>query len=344
MNLPKIMARTTIVSLMTPLIFFLNLNVFADSSRNVRIYAKECFEKINIERKDIPRSMNCFDGDEIDVTAGGISLAKESCNSRDSCELPEKCDNPAWLNNACYGNSYLTTFKAKSDPNVTGALLCRHKTRNTDQPRRFDDIAMILHNNENGETCWFQTRDGSGVDLNGLRVPHPMRTGARLFWIKPSDVEGIKCIKCHDSGPFITSPWLNQAKSAGKLRDPKKSKYRNSTPPFNKWTKPVFVSVGRHGLTDTGDKSCTHCHHIGVERTWEKWIDYSVGDRDNDTKLPSNEKVFMPPRSLSVPLEGKYDKSEWEHHYREHVKALKECCKKFAGNPKYKGDDICKKE
>jgi hypothetical protein len=325
----------------------------------VRNYANRCFKKIEIEDSDIPRSMNCFDGDLMDVTQFGRSVANKTCDahgSPGSCDLPPKCDNPAWLSDTCYGNSYLTTFAAPSNPDVKVALLCRHKWINTNEPKRFDDIAMILHNDKNGETCWFQSPDYEGVDLNGTKVPRPNRVGAGLFWIKPSDTARIQCVDCHDSGPFIISPWMNQAKSAAKLRDTKKTAYKNSTAPFDAWPTPTFISIGRHGLNDSDEKSCTHCHHVGVVEeskrkrfsagTCDEWINHDVALRNepDSVQLPSVAKLFMPPTSLRVPLVGKYHEDEWDPVYGNHVRKLRECCRKFANDAGYGGDGVCRRE
>lgn len=330
----------------------------AFSADRVRDYAEQCFKAIEIKESDIPRLMNCFDGELLDVTQFGRSVARDKCpaiGASEGCKLPGQCDHPAWLDDGtCYGNSYLTAFDAKSNSDVTVALLCRHKRKNTNQPRRFDDIAMILHNKKNGETCWFQSRLGEQVRLNGLRVPRPTEAIAALFWQKPSNTTAIQCIDCHDSGPFIVSPWINQAPSAAKLRDLKKSPYKNSTPPFNQWPEPRFISIGKHGLDDAGDKSCTHCHHIGViakskrsiqeAGTCDQWIDIDKSLREQKRQLHSVDKRFMPPRSLSVPLMGKFGFDEWEDKYGDHIRTLKDCCRKFAKNPNYPGDSVCKRE
>ena len=314
------------------------------TAMNLNDYAKSCFAAADLLPSDIPRRMDCTAGDLLDVTVNGTSVAQTTCNDitdRGSCDPVDQCDMKAWLNDRCYGNSYLTTFKAPSNADVTVALLCRHKTRNTDQPRLFDDIAMIVHNSKNGETCWFQTRDGEGKSLNGKRVPNPVRPVARLFWLKPATTAGIECIKCHDSGAFITSPWLNQAKSARLLRDMKKSPYHNSTPPFDQWPKPVYISVGRFGLKNDKDKSCTDCHRIAAKvgklkpYTCDNWIE------DATSNVLPDGRIFMPPR-MRAPLVGKHKPHDWNHRFRDHVESLKDCCRKVATDPTFAGDAICK--
>jgi hypothetical protein len=335
---------------------FVRLAAAANLEENVDQYARACFAKLEIDPKDIPWVMDCHDGERIPVTLQGSNLEQETCsseNNRGDCDLPARCDIKDWLNGSCYGNSYLTTFRAPSNAKVTIALMCRHKTKNTNEAKRFDDIAMILHNRFNGETCWFQTVDGEGVEKNGKRVPRPTRLIARTFWLSPDATRGIECINCHDSGPFVISPWINQANNIANLRYAKKTPYRNSTPPFNKWKQPRFVSIDSAGLALGGDdKPCTHCHQIATTRTCTGlagmafdqsagWISLASKVVANPLETTVQPRVFMPPRGMKVPIKGRYHVQDWVTHYKAHVDRLLACCLQFAKDPAYKGDSIC---
>lgn len=310
--------------------------ISAGPGDDVREYAKQCFKKLDIDHRRLPPKMHCKAGrgaSRIGLTLNGANLEKDQCpisTTSKECELEKQCDHKDWLEGSCYGNSYLTTYKIKTKTSgkedVTMALLCRHKTINTNEIDRFDDIAMILHNKENGETCWFQTDQGPGKTNRGDAVLNPRHKNAAGFWLTPKQTRDIGCIGCHDSGPFIISPWLNQAKSAKKLRYFHNKPYKNSTPPFDKWDKPVYVSVGDRGLKP-GDKSCTQCHKIATKESCSTWLDLST------TQHPITKKVFMPPSSRAMPLQPKYSKAEWEARYRDHINALSSCCNKITANP-----------
>ncbi|TQV73959.1 hypothetical protein FLL45_13940 [Aliikangiella marina] len=332
-------------------------NISANPQENmVSVYAKACFKKLEIKPRDLPKYLDCKDGDRIDSFENGIKTSKSSCdkNKPGDCVYPQSCDMKDWLHGKCYGNTYLTVNdKVGANEDVTMALMCRHVEENTNHSKRFDDIAMILHNRKNGETCWFQTLPGNGKAINGSKVPRPTNLGSLRFWLSPKDTKDINCIECHDSGPFIVSPWLAQAKSAEKLKDTKAigkkvSKYLNSTAPFDDWPSPQFITVGASHLSKKKD-SCTNCHNIGTiaKKEWPSYraefrgtcsmfIDRSHSEDNRIFDVAKNRfEHFMPPVSFSKAFDGKYSESEWHTNVGEHVEALKRCCNKFTRNKNY---------
>ena len=108
------------------------------------------------------------------------------------------CDSPAWLGaeHQCYGNSYLTLWIPESNKNIRAALLCRHNERWTDNLRKFDDIAMIVHNVKNGETCWFQSQLGRTFGLDGKKGLGPRRRKVTpvLATSKGGDGDWLHCV------------------------------------------------------------------------------------------------------------------------------------------------------
>src|SRR5262249_3179466 len=135
------------------------------------------------------------------------------------------CDAPAWLGSGslagyqCYDATYVQSITVAANSDVQGALLCRHKLRDSRNQTDFDDIAMILHNKKSGNTCWFQTENGEtaagpapGVlgpiaTKDGTAVPAPHKD-TMGFWLKPSVTASMKCAMCHDNGPWMNSYWL----------------------------------------------------------------------------------------------------------------------------------------
>jgi hypothetical protein len=139
----------------------------------------------------------------------------------------------------------ITPTNAPADARVTVLFSCRRYDTLT-PPGRFDDIAVIQYDLETGNTCWFQSptiyafdnrgnvpqdRFGYPVyqDWPGERVPSPMSFGAHNFWLHPfhpDDVIGenyvgdmlagkrgvvadMNCQRCHDTDPFIWTPYLS---------------------------------------------------------------------------------------------------------------------------------------
>jgi hypothetical protein len=124
-------------------------------------------------------------------------------------------------------------MKSTSKENVQAVFLCRRKTVFGDNgDTTFDDIAMIVHNNTNGATCWFQAPQGAGVKMDGRHVPYPTKAGSTCVqpppgddkcwekgtcacWDTPATTAALACMSCHDSGPLQSSIWGKQWKASG---------------------------------------------------------------------------------------------------------------------------------
>jgi hypothetical protein len=272
---------------------------------DVRAYAKGCYDRLKIKTTDFPGPFKCKDGKQLVVKDAGvvkdINLGGKA-NPNAAADFPATCDYPSWLPNGakqCYGNSYIQKIKVTDD--VQAALLCRHKLVWSDDDKDFNDIAMILHNDANGETCWFQTSDtdtcrrctaganagaacaknadcpGSACSTlaavahcDGTNVPAPHTNPAKSFFLTPKATSKINCVRCHDNGPWMNSRWMNNTIT---LEDDQ-GKYVNNGYGFSTavdvdglgllkaWAPTTFVVVGRDGLTVKKADSCDTCHRI----------------------------------------------------------------------------------
>jgi hypothetical protein len=251
-------------------------------------------------------------------------IQAKDCTGIPNCDepgaFPTTCDRPAWLEFApqrCYGNTYIRKWEitaSKPRPGktiVTVALLCRHKKDWSNADNDFNDIAMIMHNNDNGETCWFQSPDEAPNDrLDGAKVPAPHADDApynattKRGWHPPTKAANINCIHCHDNGPWMNSRWMFH--SGIELRDGL-GPYINDGFAFKDWNtlgKPKFVTVDDFELQfEVGHayekKGCTSCHKIHSGETDEvhnpdrkkaqggkslqEWINFTIGRKSNIT-------------------------------------------------------------
>jgi hypothetical protein len=255
---------------------------------DIRAYAKDCYGRLGIQPLTGP--FQCKNGNQlVTIVDGKIrdincpakppsnpknpldGMTYTNCDKADptlkgkpnpdaATTFPTKCDYPSWLPNGtqCYGNSYIQTvpnitgLDGKASTTVQGALLCRHKISWSDDDKDFPDIAMILHNTDNGETCWFQTADSAcrvcsndankacakdtdctapgtckpatAARCDGTNIIAPDQNAAPGFWLQPTDASKINCVRCHDNGPFMNSRWMN---NAIRLED-KNGKYLNN--------------------------------------------------------------------------------------------------------------------
>jgi hypothetical protein len=323
---------------------------FAQLTDTVTGYAAACYSEIGVAAPDVVNSMGtlgmmCSYGIELSTSHEGIGLYDIPVGDprRPSPNFLTRCDTPAWLGSGtggsqCYGRSFLTPFDVRgSQGNVKGALLCRHKA--TPDPARdargfltdddFDDVAMILRNENSGKTCWFQTANGSGIK-KGPRVPPP-HLDTSGFWLPPSETSNIQCAKCHDNGAWMNSQWLYSAyqgfKDKGKYETPEYGTiaFHTGTVPGDWPPTNDFITVGRTGLPDEPElPACTLCHKLsarilwplnsagkggGFNQTYQRWFNWSTG-RASIPQATANE-----PGRLSKPSD--YLFTHWMPTYYE---------------------------
>jgi len=140
----------------------------------------------------------------------------------------------------------------------------REKTIRPSDTFLFDEVDIIAHSVTSGSTCWFQAVApdplSPGRGLDGRRVPPPDeatpppgRPAAAKFWSPPAKTADAKCVECHDSDPFMYSPFIAQT---GQLPKDPFGLYANDIgAAFQSWPKP-------HGITTRGN-TCVGCHRIG---------------------------------------------------------------------------------
>ncbi len=286
---------------------------------NVRNYACHCYDRLGISPADVKAALG---GDTVHCKTGATQLyttekcpkhndfsttGQADCKVRDiqiggannpdaAANFPASCDRPAWLTdggNLCYGNTYIhkweiTATKPRAgQSNVTIALLCRHKKVWSDDNANFDDIAMIMHNSDNGQTCWFQqpyspdpnTRDRNPANhYEGLQsrndgasvpLPHgadgPVQPAAWNPKTYPTPIplpppmlgpatrgwlKPSEAVQVNCIQCHDNGPWMNSRwlfNSGLKLRDGFQP-YINKGFGFKDWKEPKFVTVDNFEL------------------------------------------------------------------------------------------------
>ena len=118
----------------------------------------------------------------------------------------EVCDRPNVLNGECDRGSRFQVVVNKETANKRGRVqIVAHCRKRGAGPGRFVDIAMIAYNSDTGDTCFFQNQLS---EMDG-KMPRPaVNTGND--WKTPQETEQISCIGCHDTGPFVRTPYLSQ--------------------------------------------------------------------------------------------------------------------------------------
>jgi hypothetical protein len=219
-------------------------------------YGKDCARLI----ADAP-PFSCLDGDIVPITVDGKT--PDAYTPHMACDRPAYLPYPDNTDGQCTPYSRVRTVR---DDDVQVLLFCRRMyIRPADSPF-FDSIEIIMHSVVTGSTCFFISKnfgeDPRGED--GRRVPPPSEEtppegeiAARDLWASPAEVAEHGCIFCHDSDPWMRTPWIAQTEQLP--ADPWGYHSVDVGGPFARWPKPMSIS--------TRGNSCTGCHRIGSLNT-----------------------------------------------------------------------------
>lgn len=154
-------------------------------------YAAKCDEAIGASVPDF----DCDEGSEVDE--GTIIGA-----------YPDQvCDRPNVLNHGCDPHSRFQVLHASpANPDVLMVAHCRKKGN---QDQQYGDVAVIQYNKKNGATCFYQSPIESMLPAKVSAPKLGNSDPGRFPWKSPASVAAVKCVSCHDNGPFIRSPYLS---------------------------------------------------------------------------------------------------------------------------------------
>lgn len=227
-----------------------------DDDYDIHTYGRECARLIT----EIP-PFNCLDGEIIPITVDGKEPEQYTRNMQ--CDKPAYLPYPAKTDGQCTPWTRVQTVR---DDDIQMLLYCRRMyIRPKDDPH-FDSIEVIMHNVQTGSTCFFISEnfgeDPKGDD--GRRVPPPTEVtppegmvAAKDLWATPQQIADHKCIMCHDSDPWMHTPWIAQTQQLP--ANPFGFHSVDVGGPFKEWPKP-------HSITTRGN-TCTGCHRIGSLNT-----------------------------------------------------------------------------
>jgi len=309
----------------------------ADESYDIIQYGKDCARLI----AEAP-PFNCLDGDIIPITVNGKTPEKYTRHM--------KCDNPAYLpypektDGQC---APYTRVLATRDDNVQIIQYCRRMYIRPKESPYFDSLEMIMHNVETGSTCFFLSKnfggDPNGEDGRRMPPPHEEKppegfVSARELWGTPEEIANHGCIYCHDSDPWMHTPWIAQTEQLPV--DPWGFHSVDVGGPFKKWPKPMSIS--------TRGNVCTGCHRIGSLNTCRLMEIPSFGEQpakmlQSVGQAPHGRFGAKPGTAAQNPPDvtteyGKHphawmgkrlpdvDTDMWSI-YQADVEALKRCCK-----------------
>jgi hypothetical protein len=218
------------------------------------------------------------------TTIGSPSDWPLDADQRDATAV---CDRPAWLG---YGTGtpcapFTRVGRYTNAQGTDFVVICRRTTVTDPMDPNFDVMGVIAQNPRSGKTCWFNKRPGV-TDMS--RIPSPNTPTANWFWMDSAGIRDEACPTCHDSDPWLHSPWIDQGVDArGRPRVPRigtDSDYTVAT----KYAIVARESFTIGGVTSADDwkqpqhlgdvGTCSSCHRIGAGATAFVWAARSVGD------------------------------------------------------------------
>ncbi len=309
-----------------------------DDSYTLQDYGKQCAQKI----AEVP-VFNCLDLDVIPITVNGE--VPESYSPDMTCDRPAMLPYPEHTDGNCAPYSRV---KVNRDDDIQMIQLCRRMfIRPIDDPN-FDSIEVIMHNVKSGSTCFFISKD-FGQDpagTNSSRVPPPTEleppkgeVSAADLWATPEEVASHGCVYCHDSDPWMRTPWIAQT---GQLpANPWGFHTVDVDGPMAAWPKPESIA--------TRGNTCVGCHRIGSLNTCKSMEVLAFGEQPSKmmqsigqaphgrfAARPGTIHAFPPnfsdewasdyPNSVWMPPGNQLPYTEWQRIYQEDVAALQRCC------------------
>ncbi|MBM4267034.1 MAG: hypothetical protein FJ144_10530 [Deltaproteobacteria bacterium] len=301
-------------------------------------YGKECAELI----AEAP-PYNCLDGDIVPITVDGKTPTEYTRHM--TCDRPAYLPYPEKTDGQCTPYSRVRTVR---DDDIQMLLFCRRMyIRPIDDPR-FDSMEIIMHNVVTGSTCFFISKNfgdkPEGDD--GRRVPPPTEEtppegniAARDLWGTPDEIAEHKCIMCHDSDPWMRTPWIAQTEQLP--ADPFGYHSVDAGGPFQSWPKPMSIK--------TRGNSCTGCHRIGSLNTCGSQVVGTFGQQPAKMLQsigraphgilgnPPGASVTEGPKTTSawantfphdfwMPVGNELTLEEWNVIYEQDVADLERCC------------------
>jgi hypothetical protein len=218
-------------------------------------------------------------------------------------------------------------------------FICRrYKLRRDPNYPNFEDVAIVGHRKSTGATCFFQTLSamkGLPDGIRATRVPPPSERRAQTpsgaiaaedFWLSPEVTAGIQCYSCHDSDPWIHTPYVNQVK--GRSGAPEKP----LVPDAPRIEDPMrYVFVGSQYFSDWPRAShfepfnnrCVTCHRIGTLASSGAFSENAIGLRTPNTTAEFKaypHSHWMPPDEPATMTEP-----AWNTFYRESADQILSC-------------------
>jgi hypothetical protein len=259
------------------------------------------------------------------------------------------CDEPNRLNKQCDPGSRFQVLTRSDD-----AYVVAHCRKIENPSGGYRDIAVIQYNRKNGATCFYQAL-GDNLPQN---MPAPSG-GQQSVWLSPHGTAHIGCAGCHDNGPFIRSPYLNQVHGVNQLPGSDSSSSADLT--FNNEAQP-YSFVGRDFTSwktfnvHVAGNQCLSCHALGVSNvhvpdfpappgTARDFAERATSEAENsetDTR-PSHKNVPSHDSPLWMPPHPPFgEQLHTDASFSAAAKQIRDCAIRFNVNAALPDTDQCR--
>lgn len=275
------------------------------------IYAEACDHAIGVTVPD-------FNSDDV--------LATEVPTTHFADNL---CDRPNVLNGRCDPGSRFRVLI-----NNANAYVVAHSRKKGNPAGQYGDIAVIQHNKVNGATCFYQGALGSNRS-GDVKAPSK-GVGNPAFWMTPSEIasSSFPCVRCHDNGPIIRSPYLTQITGPNKLPGAGDFSF-NSNQPYS-FVGSDFASWKAYKV-EVGGNLCNSCHRLGVNNVSSDGTARVLGivatanSQKSKNKHSDKSPIWMLPKQ-----------DEFVEATANAALAIKQCADQFHEGSPLPNSDICR--
>lgn len=216
----------------------------ASAQQSMVAYAAECDAQIGVS---VPQ-FNCNDGTLIPGQGTGDT------------KNDGPCDNPQMFSSGSHCNPGSRLKKLYEDDDVFIVAVCRKETESVSNSNRYDDVAVIQHNRDNGATCFYQRQENSEA-----LIEDPSNASTANEWFAPSNsTTYVTCPTCHDGNALIRSPFLTAVTGPNALPGTGNLAFNAKNQPYwlvgDLYTDRQYRAVS----VDADNNSCTSCHRLGA--------------------------------------------------------------------------------
>jgi len=294
----------------------------AASAETTFDYGRQCAAQI----AEIP-AFDCGAGEEIPITVDGVRVPADVAPAR--CDRPSLLpQNAAGSQGQCVPGSRALVLR--DDAGAQVSAICRRQVARPAGSPLFDEINVISHSRVNGKTCWFTAKAAeplsaaAGIDGRAVASPSSLRRVDQSVWLSPAQVARSQpaCIRCHDSGPFMYSPYLAQTTQF--LGDPF-GPYQPKA--IGEDFKRAWATLTAFGITTRGN-TCTACHRVGNMNSCQVAMQQATGHAPQDG-ADAWSKAF--PQSHWMSPGNLHSKAQWDEAFSDSLRRLAACCENPQG-------------